>query len=114
MKKTSFSAMMVLACIFCYAQSPKKMPAEIYPLKIISIPGDVIAKQPVFLNKTTTGSVYALPLDNMHCLVTDVATIAAMPVLKTQVEKITIPNALKKEDFVFTNSEAMVLKKPGN
>lgn len=106
--------MMVLACVFCYAQFPKKMPAEIYTLKIISIQGDVIAKQPVFLNKTTTGSVYALPMDNMHCLVTEVPTTAGIPVLKTPVEKITIPNALKKEEFVFTNSEAIVLKKTGN
>lgn len=50
------------------------------------------------------GKVYALPLDNMPCLVPPTATAALMPVAKTPLVNAGIPNAVTKQDLIAANS----------
>lgn len=53
----------------------------------------------VFLYETNKGKVYALPLDNMLCLVTGIRS--KMPVAK-DFEQNFIPNALRKNKIITT------------
>ena len=52
------------------------------------------------------GKVYALPQDNMPCIVPPDATAALMPVAKIPLVSSGIPNAFQKQDLIGANATA--------
>ena len=57
------------------------------------------------------GKVYALPQDNMPCLVPPTATTAVMPVAKTPLVNAGMPNAVPKQDLIATTNHFIKLNK---
>ena len=56
------------------------------------------------------GKVYALPQDNMPCIVPATATTALMPVIKTPLLNTGISNAIPKQDLNTSNTATKYLK----
>jgi hypothetical protein len=48
------------------------------------------------------GTVYALPQDNMPCLVPNTAKLAIMPVMRTPLKSPGIPNSIGRQDLLAT------------
>lgn len=57
-----------------------------------------------FIGYSNIGKVYALPQDNMPCIVPPVATAALMPVAKTPLLHSGIPNAFPEQDLIAVNT----------
>jgi hypothetical protein len=56
------------------------------------------------IDQSNFGKVYALPQDNMPCIVTPHATAALMPVFNTPLVKATIPNAIQEQELIAANT----------
>lgn len=57
------------------------------------------------------GKVYALPQDNMPCIVPPTATTALMPVVNMPLVNTGIPNAVPKQDLIATPPNSFKLKR---
>ncbi len=60
---------------------------------------------------STFGKVYALPQDNMPCIVPPTATTALIPVAKTPLVNAVIPNAVPKQDLIAGTNNFIKLNK---
>ena len=52
------------------------------------------------IGETFLGKVYALPVDNMPCVVTDLSKINSMPNATSNYQNSLMPNPFKKEDII--------------
>ena len=63
------------------------------------------------IGHSTFGKVYALPQDNMPCIVPAATTGALMPVVKMPLVNAGIPNAVPKQDLIATTNHFIKLNK---
>jgi hypothetical protein len=66
-----------------------------------SIPNSVGPKAKI-IGTSAGATVYALPQDNMPCLVPNTATVAKMPVMRAPLANPGIPNAMPRQDLLAT------------
>lgn len=62
------------------------------------------APKATLIGYSNLGKVYALPQDNMPCIVPPIATAALLPVAKTPLLHSGIPNAYPEQDLIAVNA----------
>ncbi len=63
------------------------------------------------IGQSNFGKVYALPQDNMPCLVPPNATAALIPVVKMPLVNAGIPNAVPRQDLITTTPNSFKFKR---
>ena len=72
-----------------------------------------LSKSPkaILIGHSNFGKVYALPQDNMPCIVPPTANTALIPIAKTPLVNAGIPNAVPKQDLIATTNNFFKLNK---
>ncbi|GAB2810485.1 hypothetical protein [Ferruginibacter profundus] len=91
---------------------PSNPESLLQPDKASDLLTTINAPKAKLICETTSGKIYAMPQDNMPCLVPDMSLLNAMPVYATPLANGTMPNAIPKQDYFTTPTNKNIFLNP--
>jgi hypothetical protein len=113
MKTTCIIAGAVLIAQFATAQVQPLNPENLLQPNVVSeMLTTINAPKPKLIGITSSGKIYAMPQDNMPCLVPNMILQNSMPVYSTPLANANIPNSIPKQDYFAAPSNNSLFIEP--
>lgn len=99
MKAIYLLVCLVLSSLAVMAQPKPFTPENVMPPSSASNLFNITPPEAKYMGQNILGKIYALPLDNMPCIVPAIGGDHSMPVYVTPLTGTTMPNAIPKQRF---------------